>query len=929
MRPARIHAAFLTALFAAAAAGGQVLSPTGSVHGIALDTQGRPIGGALATLVGPNVARTAAADVHGAFRFIGIAPGLYTLEVGQNGFQSAHLEVTVQPGRSAVIGGVILQIAGVKEAVTVRGEPPSQDSRKVETGATYEEQELGAIPTTRDPWAVLRQVPGILVSDVNVGGGSGAFQPTVVGKGAHGNQNTYNLDGATISLGGLAQAGQFDFDSFDSIGVATGGSDPSLPSPGVTMNLVTKRGTNRIAGSARALYTDGSQWDYGLELGGPLWKDHIWIWGAGATNSYLSETEFLPDGEPVRSQDESRHWNAKLTAQLVPENSLTLGYSYHARLVDGRGASPQRSEPTTLDITFPSESYKVEDSQVLSDKLFAALSLSYSPVERKALPKGGLEAQADTDADYVWRNSYTAVHQHRPLHQAGLTASAFFDTGPLLHELKFGFGYRHARVESAEAWPADQLVGLAHLDPAQAQVTRGTNAKGLINFYNTYLSDTIQTGNLTVNLGARFDYQQSRNLPSAVPPNADFPELLPAVQYEGDSSYPLTWRSVEPRIGATYAIGRERQTLLRASYARFADQLDLDVFRINAFPGIAALAYYWTDGNQNGRVEPGEIDLSNLLYPENVNPDDPGSSAPVNQIAANLEPPETDEFIVGIERQFSTDVSVSLAYTYRRLTGPLFEPWIGTTRASYDYVGNAAGTITDPTTGFVLDFSEPYYGLTTDPPPNGTVLQNRPDTTETYDGLELQLLKSFSNGWMLRVGVGYNNWRRQVGAAGIVNPNNEVPGTNASGPIVDGNINATWQFNVSGFVQLPLAIQAGVNVFGRQGFPIPYFVEVDPHDTRGNLPDLQIGSATDYRTPNVYQVDLQLSRDFVIASRVTVTPIFACFNLLNSHTVLARDGWVGGFNAEDSPVFDPNPGFNSVAEALGNRTVRGGLRISF
>ncbi len=48
----------------------------------------------------------------------------------------------------------------------------------------------------------------------------------------------------------------FDFDSLDNIEVATGGSDPSLTTPGVTLNLVTKRGTNQLLGSARALYTE-------------------------------------------------------------------------------------------------------------------------------------------------------------------------------------------------------------------------------------------------------------------------------------------------------------------------------------------------------------------------------------------------------------------------------------------------------------------------------------------------------------------------------------------------------------------------------------------------------------------------------------------------------------------------------------------------
>ncbi len=33
----------------------------------------------------------------------------------------------------------------------------------------------------------------------------------------------------------------------------------------------------------------------------------------------------------------------------------------------------------------------------------------------------------------------------------------------------------------------------------------------------------------------------------------------------------------------------------------------------------------------------------------------------------------------------------------------------------------------------------------------GHLLQNRPDASETYDGVEFQLIKSFSDGWMARV----------------------------------------------------------------------------------------------------------------------------------------------------------------------------------
>ncbi len=365
-----------------------------------------------------------------------------------------------------------------------------------------------------------------------------------------------------------------------------------------------------------------------------------------------------------------------------------------------------------------------------------------------------------------------------------------------------------------------------------------------MNYYDAYLRDTIQTGNLTVNVGLRFDYQQGKNLPSAVSANPVFPDLLPAVQYSGDSGYPITWRMVQPRVGATYALGRDRKTLVRASYSRFANQLNDEILFSNAFPFPAYLYYAWQDPNGNHHVDPDEVDTCPecLLFASNVDPDNPGSTASVNRISPNLEPPTTDEFIVGVDREIFSDLSASLAYTHRSARNQEFlpRPLVGVTSADYQYFGNAIGSVTDAN-GFTLSFDEPYYGLTTCPPPcSGVVIENRPDYRESYDGLELQVLKRLSHGWSLRASFGYNDWRKDVGPGAIVDPNNFEGGSNASGANAGDAfsrfgtvwINSNWQFNVSGMVQLPLGITVAANFFGRQGFVLPYFVNVLTHDTR-------------------------------------------------------------------------------------------------
>ena len=928
MKPARTSLAVFAAAVLAAAAGAQIPSPTGNVYGSALDEQGRPVEGVAVTLTGADATRTGITDASGDFRFLGVQPGTYSVMLERLGFATQRHEVAVQAGRNAALDAM-LHLADTQEEVTVVGVPPSMDSRKVETGSAYDARELRDLPTTRDLGAVLRQVPGVLLPGMNVGDAlTGPLAVDFVGKGSRSDQNTIHLDGTGVSLGGFSP-NLYDFDAFDSITVITGGSDPALATPGVTVHLVTKHGTNELSGSARALYTDGAQWDYGAQAGGPLWRDRVWLWAAGASNAYLGQTFRLPEGTSVRSRETNRNWNAKLTAQLLPSNSFSLGYTRYERLVDGRGAGPNRSEPTTLDVTFPGYSVRVEDAHVLSESLFATLTYSYVPNFRDAVPKGGLETQADVDMRGVWRNSFEHSFIQRNQHQYGATASSVFATGALRHELKFGFGYRHAENQSSSTWPGDQLVGNAFDRPTHASVTRAQNAKFLDEFYDAYLSDTLRSGDWTVNLGLRYDDQRSRNLPSSVAANPAFPDLLPAVRYAGDSEHPIEWRSVSPRIGVTWSPGADGRTLLRASYARFANQLGTEIVHVNAFPGVALLDYEWNDADHDGRVQPGEVVLSDEpLFSENVDPGDTGSNASVNRISPELHAPATDEIILGVERQISSDLSVSLAYTWRRLRGPLFTPPIGAIRANYRYAGNAVGTAVGDD-GFVLEFDEPYYALTLEPAPDGDLLANRPDTSETYDGFEIQLQKAFSRGLSLRAAFAYNDWRQRVGRGGIVDPNNVAPGVNATGPVVADGINAKWQFNVGVVVALPLGIQAGMNLFGRQGFPVVYFVDAVTNDPGGSVPPLQIGSATDYRTPDVYQLDLQISRDFAIGRNVVVTPTIAFFNLLDSDTVLGRDGYLGSYDAAEVPAFHPADSFHDVSETLGPRTIRGGLRIAF
>jgi hypothetical protein len=940
-------------------AASQNAPPSGNLYGSVHDEQDRTLPGVTVTLQGPAAPQTASTDSNGDFHFLELAPGTYSAAFERAGFAPVRRDpILISLGKNTVLS-LTMGLAAIPEAMTVSGDSPVADSRKTETGSTFGREELQGIPTSRDPWNVLQQVPGVLLDNVNVGGSQSAFEPVFVGKGSHSDQNSWVLDGVAIT--DMASPGFlpifFDFDSLEEIHAVTGGSDLSLQTPGVTINLVTKRGTNRLQGSARFFYVS-DRWqsgsepqeakneglqtdridfvrDYGLELGGPILKDRIWLWGAADQNdTSLNRTAIvLANGQTVREKPALRIWTAKLNAQISNENSLTLFYQHGNKTFDARGAAPDRPPETTIDLTAPTSLFKMEDAHVFSAHLLASAYYSYLGNRFSDTPEGGIDKQVRLDAEGVWHNSYAFYSTRRPQHQAGVTASAFLDTGQIGHELKFGFGYKHTVTDSLSSWPGEQIV--ADEFDGLAWLTREENARYEMNYIDTYLGDTMTIGALTVNAGVRFDYQQGRNRPSNVAANPVFPDVLPAVQYPGDAGYPITWRNFEPRLSATYAVGGEKKTLLRASYSRFANQLGPEVLRTNAFPGIGYLYYGWQDANGDHLVEKGEVDLSDFEGSNRVDPDNPGASASVNRIASNLKAPTTDEIIVGVDRQLAPDFSVSLAYTYRSARNLEVFPLVGTDARSFSLLGDATGTAIGAN-GFVLDFREPYYGLTLSPPPVGVQVSNRPDYRETYSGLEIQVFKRLSHGWMLRGSFAYSDWRRHLGSSAIVDPNNRVGGSDEDGGSVaepSGGatpkvfVNSRWQFNVSGLYQFPLGFQVGANFFGRQGFVLPYFVAV--RGVAASQPLLlQVGRVDDYRLGNVYELDLRLEKAFRIASSLTITPSIECFNALDRTTVLRRDLNVGTYDAKRQ-LFLPRPLFNTITQTQSPRILRAGLRVSF
>src|SRR5215813_8290374 len=100
--------------------------------------------------------------------------------------------------------------------------------------------------------------PGVLKHRVRSPAHEPGQQSGYTGPGSRGDQSVWAVDGMVITdMAALGSSpSYYDFDAFEEMQVTTGGSDSTIATGGVVLNMVTKRGTNEWKGTARYLSTD-------------------------------------------------------------------------------------------------------------------------------------------------------------------------------------------------------------------------------------------------------------------------------------------------------------------------------------------------------------------------------------------------------------------------------------------------------------------------------------------------------------------------------------------------------------------------------------------------------------------------------------------------------------------------------------------------
>jgi hypothetical protein len=380
---------------------------TGEIIGkVTLAEDGTPLPGVTVTLSGQTYGRMDyITTAEGNYRFWKLPPGNYELRFELQGFKTvirSAIRVNVLSTRTV---DVAMEPGAIEEEVTVIGQVPLIDTRKTKVAASFTADEVVSLPVARRTSEIVNLAPGTLSAHPQIAGqGSGVIH----GFGVRFQLGEFSLDGASFrsTYGASGMPTGVNTIRVEETQVTTSGQDISNVQGGATVNFVTKRGGNRLAGEAflaymakalqseKALpanmgpkpatgadpavtylgYTKRSgvyrTYEYGAALGGPIFQDHLWFFGSWAVTDPMSQNYYgIPSSryyQPDMYGKISFQWK-KTTAEVsyAHTDSLALNDQWFS------------NAPNNLDRLNPYNTYTAQATQTLWNKFLLSAKLTY------------------------------------------------------------------------------------------------------------------------------------------------------------------------------------------------------------------------------------------------------------------------------------------------------------------------------------------------------------------------------------------------------------------------------------------------------------------------------------------------------------------------------------------------------------------------
>lgn len=926
---------------------------TGSILVRVNDEQGAGMPGVAITLTSPALvagSTTGTSDGAGAYRFPSLPPGIYTVTLDLQGFQTVVREnVAVVVGQTTPLD-MSMRVASVAETVTVTGSSPVIDTTSATVAVNLSEQLLQSTPGGRDIWGLVEyKVPSLLITRPDVGGTSGGLQGVYNARGTTSAQNSQYLNG--INVGDPAAIGAagfyYDFDAFEDIQVSTGAHDITVPTSGVFLNMLTKSGGDRWAG--RTTFTwlgdatqgqnidddllrygfrpDTNSVDYTSDInvsgGGPLIAKKLRVFGSFRdwrvhVNVPAAFSQLVLDKTDITSG------LINATYQVNDSNRLTGFYSkqYYKKPNRFLAASNTLTAESTSNEDDVFDLYQVLWNSIVTPKFFIDARMGLNKILFPTYQNGSDQTLLDNATGIRTRNFNTDVERFRDRYQYNATGQYYIDQAlGGRHELKFGFDHAHAPVlVRTRRFDDLELTYSSALGRSQNVTLFATPffTRTAVDVTSIYAQDSYSVDRLTLTGGLRWERLEGY-LPAQDSPETRWASLGIGNFASLQRSFPeqrdiVLWHTIGPRVSAAYDLFGDGRTALKASAGRYYYVIStggtpLDNVNPNA---NYSEQYAWNDIDGDLRFQPGEQSGTPVV-----------TSGITTSIDPDFDRPFTDEYTAGVDRELLPSVRLSAVFTYRREDSP---------QATYNPLFPYATTLTtrpdagrDGVAGTSDDSTFQFYDRLVSG--NPVVVTNDPTALQTYKGVEVTVTRRMADRWSMLMGYTYGR-TRVSGLSVNTNPNlllnttgpltGQVPGAN--GQLGD----RPHQFKLTGNYVLPFyEIDLAANVNAGSGIAVTR--QVNTPLSVGGTTNVNVEEAASERLdPRVY-MDLRVGKSVRFGTRALELHVDVnnLFNTNNVWDVRTLSGTLN-FRQNGDPTGAVNrlPQFLSPAQVYGPRNIR-------
>jgi hypothetical protein len=910
-----------------------------AVQGRVLDESGGALPGVVVVVThqGSGMFRQVVSNADGSYYVTGILPGPYKITADLTGFKKYERpDLVIQIGNTATLD-ITLSVGGIEESVTVSGSSPLVDVTSKQIGANIADAEIAALPIMNKNWMfAVGLTPGIQVSSSTA---SFACESLIVGGGSNRSGN-FSIDGSGnnddylgSSCGSQVRPALETVQEFQ---VLTNQYDAEFGrTAGAIVNAITKQGGNIFHGSLFGSFTnhkmtardffvaqnnlakpETKQTDWGGTIGGPVKKDkaHFFysldrlVYAEGRSNTFAarpelnySNTQRMNLWNHMIRFDHQINKNHTWTGRFTIEKSPTFDRVGSRVSLAGRDQEfdDDRLAGGSFNSIFGNNRFNtIRAGWTYEKNGFTDARIQNGTPQTELAPTLTMA----TFADGPPRGAQFRINDSYEISDAFSQFIPSFLGGD--HDLKVGGQYIYSTIHLPDQtdmngrffFSSDRAynANLPGTYPERLQIRVPAPIDVLMpnNVFVLFAQDKWHRGNLTLNLGLRYDLEV-------------LPLTNPFNPYFSAGGHAVDKNNVAPRLGFTWKPSATGTSIVRGGYGIFYDKITM----ITTFPFTSTGVYSdsFTASFPASSADPGPSRGQLPTDPMLVN------GPVVNRGAINsLFPPGTmgrntgTVFLDNPDRQVPQVQQISLGYErqvgqHMAVTADYIRAWNRDQLINYDL--NPGLRVDASRTGRInyTDLENIAGQLGISPFVNPVVTRVNDGSSE-FDGVNFSLEKRYSNRWAGRVSyaVGYARGNAEANQRG---DNNYQVGAD---PLYDRNfgpLDGDRRHNIvlNGRVEIPKTGGLTVSAVARymSGVSMTLINSAVDADRNGRLFDLlpagnfcgvgvnsicvdNDGRRNGAKGPSFKQTDMKFAYRFRLASARTLDANVELYNMFNT-----------------------------------------------